>query len=71
MGPILLMGYVDERLNCLLKNYIDGIPVDLVNSLLKGRGGFTAMQHIKWHSKAILNYSDSDKKVNIQFISNK
>ena len=69
MGPILLMGYVDERLNCLLKNYIDGIPVDLVNSLLKGRGGFTAMQHIKWHSKAILNYSDSDKKVNIQFIS--
>lgn len=63
MGPILLMKYVDERLNCLLKNYIDGIPVDLADSLLKGRGGFTARQHIKWHSKSIKNYSDSDKPV--------
>lgn len=63
MGPILLMKHVDERLNCLLKNYIDGIPVDLAEALLKGRGGFTAKQHIKWHSKAIAKHSDSEKQV--------
>ena len=62
MGPILLMKHVDERLNCLLKNYIDGVPVDLADSLLKGRGGFTAKQHIKWHSMAINNHNDSDKR---------
>ena len=65
MGPILLMKYVDERLNCLLKNYIDGIPVDLAASLLKGRGGFPAKQHIKWHSKAIKNYNDTKENVKI------
>ena len=63
MGPILLMRYVDERLNCLLSNYIDGIPVDMVNAILKNRGGFTTTQHIKWHSKAISNYNDSEKQV--------
>lgn len=65
MGPILLMKYVDERLNCLLKNYIDGVPVDLAASLLKGRGGFTSKQHIKWHSKAIKNYNDTKENVKI------
>lgn len=61
MGPILLMKYVDERLNCLLKNYIDGIPVDLADAILKNRGGFTAKQHIKWHSKAILKNNENIK----------
>ena len=61
MGPILLMKYVDERLNCLLKNYIDGIPVDLADAILKSRGGFTAKQHIKWHSKAILKNNENIK----------
>lgn len=61
MAPLLLMKYVDERLVCLLKDYIDGIPVDIADSILNGRGGFTAKQHIKWHSKAISKHSDSDK----------
>lgn len=62
MAPLLLMRYVDERLVCLLKDYIDGVPIDMANVLLKGRGGFTAKQHIVWHSKAISNHSDSDKQ---------
>jgi len=65
MGPVLLMKYVDERLNCLLSNYIDGIPVDITNAILKNRGRFTATQHIKWHSKAISNYNDSDKEAKV------
>lgn len=58
MAPLLLMKYVDERSNCLLKNYIDGIPIDLANNLLHGRGGFTAKCHIKWHSKSIAKNND-------------
>ena len=63
MGPILLMRHVDERLNCLLKNYIDGIPVDLTNNLLKARGGFTTKQHITWHSKAIATHNNYSKEI--------
>lgn len=63
MAPLLLMKHVDERLNCLLKNYIDGVPVDLADALLKNRGGFTAKQHIKWNSKAILSHNDSVKEL--------
>lgn len=58
MAPLILMRYVDENLNCLLKNYIDGIPIDFANHILNGRGGFTAKQHIKWHSKAISKNND-------------
>lgn len=68
MAPLLLMRYVDEGCNSLLKNYIDGIPIPLANNILKGRGGFASRQHIKWHSKAILRNNDSSlegKKVNI------
>lgn len=61
MAPLLIMRYVDERLNCMLKNYIDGIPVDMADAMLKGRGGFTTKQHITWHSKSISKHSDSDK----------
>lgn len=61
MGPLLLMRYVDERANCLLKNYIDGIPVDLIDNILKNRGGFVARQHIKWHAKSISRNNDNDK----------
>ena len=70
MAPLLLMCYVDENLNCMLKNYIDGIPVDIANNILKGRGGFTARQHIKWHSNAISKNNDT-KEVRKVFVSKK
>ena len=63
MAPIILMRYVDENLGCLLKNYIDGIPIPLANNILKGRGGFASRQHIKWHSKAIVKNNDDSVKV--------
>lgn len=58
MIPLILMCYVDENMNCMLKNYIDGIPVDMADNILKGRGGFTAKQHVKWHSKSISKHND-------------
>lgn len=69
--PLILMSHVDENLNSLLKNYIDGIPVDIANNILKGRGGFTAKQHIKWHCKSISKYNDSDKEIKKVFVSKK
>lgn len=59
MAPLLLMRYVDEGLNCLLKNYIDGVPLELASNILKRRGGFTALEHIKLHSKAINKNNDN------------
>lgn len=59
MAPLLLMSYVDENLNCMLKNYIDGIPVEVANNILNRRGGFTARQHIKWHAKSIFKNNDN------------
>ena len=63
MVPLILMCYVDENMNCMLKNYIDGIPVDMADNILKGRGGFTAKQHIKWHSKSISKHNDIKNEV--------
>lgn len=63
MGPLLLMRYVDEGTNCLLKNYVDGIPIFLVDNILKGRGGFTSRQHIRWHNKAIASNNDNTLNV--------
>lgn len=69
IAPLLLMNYVDERMNCLLKNYIDGIPLDLTEAILKKRGGFFSKQHIIWQNKAIKKHNidgnNSSVKVNL------
>lgn len=59
IAPLLLMKYVDENSNCLLKNYIDGIPIPFANNILKNRGGLVGWQHIRLHSKAILKNNDN------------
>ena len=52
---LVLMNFVDDRMNCLLKNYIDGVPLDLTEAILKKRGGFFAKQHIHSdHAKILL-----------------
>jgi len=62
IAPLLLMSYVDERLNSLLKNYIDGIPLDMAEVILKKRGGFMAKQHIIWQNKSIKSHNTDGKK---------
>lgn len=53
IAPLLLMAKVDQNLNCLLKNYIDGIPLDICSNILKGRGGLLALEHIRMHNSSI------------------
>lgn len=40
LAPLALMSYVDLRLSSLLKNYIDGIPLDLAAEILPCRAKF-------------------------------
>ena len=56
LAPLLLMSYVDVRSNVMLKDFIDGIPLDFCSNILKNRGGMAAKMHIKWHSKSINKY---------------
>lgn len=66
IAPLLLMNFVDDRMNCLLKNYIDGVPLDLTESILKKRGGFFAKQHIIWQNKAIKKHNVDGRKSSIK-----
>lgn len=65
LAPLALMGHKDYRLNQLLKIYIDGIPLDLANSLLPSGTKFKPgiMMHISMHSKFQKRYSSNQVKV--------
>lgn len=60
LAPLLLMSCVDNNLNCLLKNYIDGIPLDITSNILQKKGGLITYEHIKLHNKLINKNSNSD-----------
>jgi hypothetical protein len=62
LAPLLLMAHIDTRLAKMMQTYIDGIPVDLADSLLRGKGGFAAWQHIHLHAMAITAYGQNGKK---------
>ena len=62
LAPLLLMVYKDIRLNKLLSLFIDGVPLDLASSLLGGKGGFFALQHIVWHSKSVAKHENDGRK---------
>ena len=62
VAPLVLMANVDQNLNCLLKNYIDGIPLDITSNILKNRGGLIALEHIKLHNKSIKKNNKKDVK---------
>ena len=68
IAPLALMNFVDLRMNTLMRDYIDGVPLDLADSILKKRGGLFVKQHITWQNKSIMKHNNSgksDKKVNI------
>jgi hypothetical protein len=54
------MACVDLRLGKMMQTYIDGIPLDLAATLLHGKGGFAAWQHIRLHAAAVNWFSRSD-----------
>lgn len=57
-APLTLMSYKDIRLKQLLQIYLDGIPLDLVSSLLPLYTilSFSLLSHIHLHSKAQKKY---------------
>jgi len=60
LAPLALMGYLDVRLNQLLRTYIDGVPLDLASKLLpaKTKFNFGLLTHIHVHAGAQKRYSD-------------
>jgi hypothetical protein len=66
LAPLTLMSSVDIRLNQLLRIYIDGLPLDLVSSLLPPSSwlSFSSISHLHLHAAArkisrlwVANYS--------------
>jgi len=66
LAPLALMAYTDVRLSVLMRDYIDGIPLDLASQILPMRTRFkpSIMMHIHMHAKSQKKYAD--KKVGEQ-----
>ena len=60
LAPLALMSRVDIRLGLLLRQFIDGIPLDLAARLLPGRTrfGLGLGAHIHLHARAQRRYAD-------------
>lgn len=72
LAPLALCAYKDIRLNLLLKNHLDGIPLDMASKLLPFSSYFnlSVLVHLHLHSKAETKYSalnidlkDNKKKI--------
>ena len=65
LAPLALMAHKDIRLNQLLKNYVDGIPLDLTSSLLPSKMFFSysLLAHIHAHAKSQKFYGGKKLRV--------
>jgi len=65
LAPLALMSYTDVRLSQLLREYIDGIPLDLTSKLLPARTyfNFFLLTHIHLHAKSQKYFADKDINV--------
>ncbi|MEX0881309.1 MAG: hypothetical protein WDZ34_00245 [Candidatus Saccharimonadales bacterium] len=76
LAPLALAVYVDIRLLKLLREYIDGIPLDLASSLLPAKTKFKPQlsMHIHLHARSQRKYADSRKfkkpKVSLRSLQN-
>jgi ribosomal protein L11 methylase PrmA len=64
LAPLLLMSYLDMRLSLLMRVFIDGIPLDIVSSMLpkKTRYNLSIAAHIHMHAKAQKRYTEGEQK---------
>lgn len=60
LGPLAAMAYRDVRIRHLLKSYIDGLPLDLVSSLLPWRSRFrySLLAHLHLHARSQAKHQD-------------
>lgn len=65
MAPLALMACRDIRLSSLLKNYIDGIPLDLASQLLHTKTWLRLglLLHIHLHARAQRRYANAGKNI--------
>ncbi|MGH2429029.1 MAG: SAM-dependent methyltransferase [Candidatus Limnocylindria bacterium] len=61
LGPIALMAYRDARLGLLLRDFIDGIPLDLAARLLPARTRLRPglLAHVHMHARAQRSAADA------------
>jgi len=59
LAPLTLIAYTDVRLARLLRDYIDGIPLDLASRLLPGRSRlkFGLLSHIHLHARSQIRHA--------------
>ena len=64
LAPLSLISYKDVRLNQLLRIHLDGIPLDLANSLLPFRAwlNYHLLLHIKLHAISQKRYTEKPIK---------
>lgn len=60
LAPLALMAATDVRLGLLLRNFIDGVPLDLASKLLPARSRLKLglLMHIHLHAKSQERYGD-------------
>lgn len=63
LAPLALSSHVDIRINHLLRQFLDGIPLDFASKLLptKTKLNFSLLTHLHLHAKSSAYYAD--KKV--------
>ena len=78
LAPLALMSNRDNRLSLLMRNFIDGIPLDLASSLLSWNSyfSFSLLIHIHIHSRFQNRHGNrsaskpDSSKINIQHLMN-
>jgi 2-polyprenyl-3-methyl-5-hydroxy-6-metoxy-1,4-benzoquinol methylase len=67
LTPLALVSLCDVRLSQMLKNFIDGIPLDTAKNILRWKAFLKPgiFIHIYLHSKFQGKYSDKDNSINI------
>ena len=61
LAPLALMSKVDLSLNRLLQLHLDGVPLDLAQSILRGKSwrSFGLFMHIKLHARSQKKYQST------------
>jgi len=64
LAPLTLMAYHDPRMGAMMRDYIDGIPLDLASGLLpfKSRFRVPLFLHIHLHASSQKRHADSENK---------
>lgn len=67
LAPLALQSKVDARLGLLLRQYVDGIPLDLASHLLSRRSWLSPamLMHIHLHARSIAKHAATDASTDL------